>query len=237
VPAVKIASGDLTNHPLLGYVARLKLPVILSTGMSYLDEVRSSRKLLLDSGCPSVVILHCVSRYPTQPHELNLGAIGVLCSEFPDTIGFSDHTEGTWAAPAAVALGARFIEKHFTLDRKMPGPDHALSAEPHELRAIVEASRNVFDSLGSGAKEPSELELKNRHLGRKGLYASRLIEVGETVGPDDLKILRPEGEIKAADLPMVVGLKASREIREGEALTWRALGKSRLKSNGRPGGH
>ena len=224
VPAFKIASGDLTNHPLVDYVARMGLPVILSTGMSGLDEVREAREVLLNSGCQNLVILHCVSRYPTPPAELNLGAIRVLETEFPEIIGFSDHTEGTWAAPAAVALGARFIEKHFTLDRGLPGPDHALSAEPCELKTIVEACRNVFDSLGEGVKEPSELELKNRHLGRKGLYATRPLKVGETIGMADIRILRPEGGIKAADLPKAIGRIVTRTIKEGESLTWESLG-------------
>ena len=127
VPAVKIASGDVTNYPLLEFVGGLKLPVILSTGMSYLDEVAGAREVLINGGCEKLAILHCVSRYPTRPEELNLRSIETMLDEFPEVIGFSDHTEGVWAAPASVAMGARFIEKHFTLDKALPGPDHALS--------------------------------------------------------------------------------------------------------------
>jgi N,N'-diacetyllegionaminate synthase len=229
VPAFKVASGDLTNHPLLEYIGAKGLPVILSTGMSWLDEVREAREVLLDSGCPYLAILHCVSRYPTTPVELNLGAIRELACEFPEVIGFSDHTEGIWAAPASVALGARFIEKHFTLDRNLPGPDQALSTEPHEFKALVDACRNVFISLGQGVKAPTDLELCNRHLGRKGLYASRLLKVGETLSLDDVRILRPEGEIKASQLKELLGKTVTGTVREGEPLTWEALG-------GAPGG-
>jgi sialic acid synthase SpsE len=224
VPAFKIASGDLTNHPLLKYVGHFGLPVILSTGMSFMDEVRKSREILLESGCSDLVLLHCVSRYPTPPEELNLGAITALQAEFPEVIGFSDHTEGTWAAPAAVTLGARFIEKHFTLDRKMPGPDQALSAEPSELAEIAKSSRLVFESLGTGEKKPSEGELSGRHLGRRGLYAGRRISAGERIAPEDIRIIRPEGEISASDLWLVAGRTASRVIRDGEAFTWESIG-------------
>jgi sialic acid synthase SpsE len=224
VPAIKIASGDLTNHPLLEYIGKLAIPVILSTGMSYLEEVRAAREVLLNSGCPDLVLLHCVSRYPTLPYELNLGAIRVLLSKFPEVIGFSDHTEGTWAAPAAVALGARFIEKHFTLDKTLPGPDHCLSAEPRELSIIVEASRNVFDSLGVGIKEPSDKELENRHLGRKGLYAARDITPGEVISACDVSIQRPEGEISAKELPLILGRVVSRQIAQGKPFMWESIG-------------
>lgn len=220
VPAFKVASGDLTNHPLLRYIGRLGLPVILSTGMSDLNEVREARHVLLDSGCPALAILHCVSRYPAQPGELNLRAIQLLLLEFPDVIGFSDHSEGIWASTAAVALGARFIEKHFTLDRTMPGPDHVLSAEPAQLEAIVQACRNVFESLGSGAKEPTADELTNRRLGRKGLYASRDIPQGTVVSMDDVVVLRPEGEIPARMLGAIIGKVSAVPIRKGEAFSW-----------------
>jgi N,N'-diacetyllegionaminate synthase len=223
VPAIKIASGDLTNHPLLQYVGKLGLPVILSTGMSYLNEVRESREVLLDAGCPGIVLLHCVSRYPAQPEDLNLNTIRTLLNEFPDPVGFSDHTEGIWASIASVALGARFIEKHFTLDKNLPGPDHALSAEPDELRAIVDGSRKVFNSLGDGVKKPTDDELKNRHLGRKGVYASKDIAPGQVLCADDVKLLRPEGEIKAADLKNVIGKKTAKPLCKGDAVIWDGL--------------
>jgi sialic acid synthase SpsE len=224
LPAIKIASGDLTNHPLLKHVGALGLPVILSTGMSYLEEVRAARDVLLSAGCPNLALLHCVSRYPTAPSELNLLAIGTMLQEFPEVIGFSDHTEGIWAAPAAVAVGARFIEKHFTLDRTLPGPDHALSVEPGQLALLVEAVRGVYEGLGDGEKKPCEEEVRKRHLGRKGLYASRDIAKGAVISRDDVKVSRPEGVIGAWALEVVLGKEACRAVKAGEEITWETVG-------------
>lgn len=224
VPAIKIASGDLTNHPLLAHVGSLNLPVVLSTGMSFLEEVRAAREMLLSAGCPSLAILHCVSRYPTAPFELNLRAIPTMLAEFSEVIGFSDHTQGIWAAPAAVALGARFVEKHFTLDRTLPGPDHALSAEPDELSALIRAVRSVFEGLGDGEKKPCEEELRKRHLGRKGLYASRDIPADTAISAEDVRISRPEGEIGAWALGFIVGRKTMQALKAGEEITWKGLG-------------
>ncbi len=223
VPAIKIASGDVTNFPLLEHVGGLGLPVILSTGMSYLDEVKGARDVLLNAGCEKLAILHCVSRYPTTPEELNLNAIETLLNEFPEVIGFSDHTEGTWAAPAAVAMGARFIEKHFTLDRTLPGPDHALSVEPNELKTLVDAVGNVFDGLGDGEKKPCPKELENRHLGRKGLYASQDLEPGHVLIVDDIKLSRPEGEISATEFGDVIGRMVSNSMKQGDEITRKVL--------------
>jgi len=223
VPALKIASGDMTNYRLLRHVAGLGLPIILSTGMSFLDEVRDARKVLIDAGCKNLVILHCVSRYPTVPEELDLMSIKTMVDEFPEVIGFSDHTEGTWAAPAAVALGARFIEKHFTIDKTLPGPDHVLSASPDEMKSLVEAIWNVYYGLGDGSKKPCPMEFKNRHLGRKGLYASRNIKAGSKITNDDIKLIRPEGEIRAVELDNVVGKTINANVSAGEEIRWDVL--------------
>ena len=191
--------------------------------MSFLDEVRDARKVLIDAGCKNLVILHCVSRYPTIPEELDLMSIKTMVDEFPEVIGFSDHTEGTWAAPAAVALGARFIEKHFTIDKTLPGPDHVLSASPDEMKALVEAIWNVYYGLGDGSKKPCPMEFKNRHLGRKGLYASREISAGEKITDDDVKLIRPEGEIRAVELDNVVGKTINANVSAGEEIRWDVL--------------
>ncbi|HEX9744234.1 MAG TPA: N-acetylneuraminate synthase family protein [bacterium] len=219
VPAIKIASGDVTNHLLLEKVAGLNLPVILSTGMSYMEEVVAARDVLVKNGCHEIVLLHCVSRYPTTPGELNLRSIKTMLDEFPDVIGFSDHTEGIWASIAAVSMGARFIEKHFTLDRKMDGPDHALSAEPDELKELVESIGNTYDGLGSGIKEPCPAELENRHLGRKGIYAALNIDPGTELTRDILKVSRPEGDIGADEIRQFFGLKINRKIQAGGEIT------------------
>ncbi len=223
VPAIKIASGDVTNHPLLEHVGGLGLPVILSTGMSFMDEVRAAREIILKAGCEKLAILHCVSRYPTTPEELNLNAIRAMADEFPEVIGFSDHTQGVWAAPAAVAMGARFVEKHFTLDCNLPGPDHALSVEPDELKALVEAVGNVFRGLGDGVKQPCPKELEKRHLGRKGLYIAKDIDKGSVLGEADIRLSRPEGELGAPEFFGLIGRKTSRPMREGDEITLDAL--------------
>lgn len=227
VPAIKIASGDMTNFPLLAKVGSFGIPVILSTGMSYMDEVSGSRQVLLNAGCRDFALLHCVSRYPTTPEEANLNSIVTMLNEFPEVVGFSDHTEGIWAAPAAVALGATFIEKHFTLDRTLPGPDHALSVEPGELKILVDSVRKVFDGLGSGIKEPCPEELKNRHRGRKGIYASHDLDEGTVLKREDLRISRPEGSIAAGRTGRVIGMKLARPVIAGSELVWEDFGPDR----------
>jgi sialic acid synthase SpsE len=228
VPAIKIASGDVTNHPLLNHVGGLGIPVIMSTGMCDLDEVRAARDVLLNAGCDRFALLHCVSRYPTRPDELNFRAIVTLREEFPEPIGFSDHTEGTWAAPASVAMGASFIEKHFTLDKKLDGPDHVLSTEPSELKELIEACKNVFMGLGDGIKKPCPEELKNRKAGRKGIYASRDLKAGTELTLEDLKFSRPEGEISVSDYKEIMGGIITGEIKKGEEVTRSKIGSSAL---------
>ena len=224
VPAFKIASGDLTNHALLAHVGSLGCPVILSTGMSYMDEVCAAREVLLNAGCEHLAILHCVSRYPTAPDELNLRAVVSMVDKFPEVIGFSDHTEGIWAAPAAVAMGARFIEKHFTLDRTLPGPDHALSVEPQELKNLVEAVGKVFDGLGDGIKQPCPMELEKRHLGRKGFYAARVLKRGEMISAGDIKISRPQGDVPATEYANIIGQMVLNDLTEGDEITRDSIG-------------
>jgi N,N'-diacetyllegionaminate synthase len=224
VPAFKIASGDLTNHALLQHVGSLGRSVILSTGMSYMGEVCAAREMLLNAGCEHLAILHCVSRYPTEPEDLNLRAIESMLAEFPEVIGFSDHTMGIWAAPAAVGMGARFIEKHFTLDRTLPGPDHALSVEPGELKALVEAVRNTFHALGDGIKQPCPIELEKRHLGRKGFYAARTLEKGAIISADDIKISRPQGNVPATEYANIIGQVVLMDLAEGDEITRDSIG-------------
>ena len=219
VPAIKIASGDLTNHALLNHVGGLGVPVILSTGMSNLDEVKSARGVLLNAGCEEFALLHCVSRYPTKPREVNFRAIETMRREFPEVIGFSDHTEGTWAAPVAVAMGASFIEKHFTLDKALPGPDHVLSTEPDEMKILIDACMKVFAGLGDGVKKPSTDEMQNRKAGRKGIYAARDLLVGTEIKFEDLKISRPEGEISASEYLNVVGSEVTKDLKPGDEIT------------------
>ena len=218
VPAIKIASGDITNHALLNHVGGFGVPVILSTGMSDLDEVRKAREVLLDAGCDKFALLHCVSRYPTKPREVNFRAIETMAREFPEVIGFSDHTEGVWAAPAAVAMGASFIEKHFTLDKSLTGPDHVLSTEPDEMKVLIDSCMKVFAGIGDGVKRPTEDELENRKSGRKGIYAARNLTSGSILQFSDLKFSRPEGEISASDYTDIVGSTITKDVKIGEEI-------------------
>ncbi|MCX6645354.1 MAG: N-acetylneuraminate synthase family protein, partial [bacterium] len=224
VLAIKIASGDITNNPLLKHVGGLNVPVILSTGMSDLEEVHRAREVLLNAGCDEFALLHCVSRYPAVPQDVNFRAIETMSREFPEVIGFSDHTEGIWAAPAAVAMGASFIEKHFTLDKSLPGPDQILSTEPDEMKALIDSCRKVFAGLGDGVKRPTTDEMQNRKAGRKGIYAARDLKNGATIQFSDLKFSRPEGEISATEYQDLIGGTITCDIKSGDEISWEVIG-------------
>ena len=192
-PMWKIPSGEITNYPYLVKVAKQGGPIILSTGMSRLAEVDDALQVLLDHGVTrdKVCILHCNTDYPTQFEDVNLRAMATMGAAFGTAVGYSDHTLGTEIPVAAVALGARTIEKHFTLDRNLPGPDHKASLEPGELKAMVREVRNIEKALGDGIKRPRERELKNIAPGRRSIVAARAIREREAFGEDNLVVKRP----------------------------------------------
>lgn len=192
VPLFKIPSGEITNLPLLRKIGGMGREVILSTGMSTLDEVRDAAAILRDAGLPdeSLTVLQCNTEYPTPFEQVNLRAMRTLQRALDVRVGYSDHTVGIEACIAATALGAQVLEKHFTLDRSRPGPDHAASLEPDELSAMIAAVRNVEAALGTGEKRPSPSERKNLHIARKYLVASRPIAAGETFSPQNLTAKR-----------------------------------------------
>jgi sialic acid synthase SpsE len=223
VGAIKVASGDITHFPMLRHIGSKGVPVILSTGMSRLSEVDEARRVLYESGCPGMVLLHCVSRYPARPADLNLRSMVTLGDVFGELYGFSDHSMGYLAAIAAVAMGAKFIEKHFTIDKKLPGPDHKLSTDPDEMKALVYSVRYVEKALGREAKRPTPEELRDRHLGRRGCYAARDIRTGEKLSESNIKFTRPEGIIPAKLWPTIKGRKTSRPINQGEPIDWGML--------------
>jgi sialic acid synthase SpsE len=196
------------------------MPVILSTGMSYLSEVDEARRVLYESGCPGMVLLHCVSRYPAEPVDLNLRSMVKLREAFGELVGFSDHSIGITAAITAAALGANFIEKHFTLDKNLPGPDHKLSAGPHEMKALVDAVRYVEKALGKGIKEPTSEELRDRHLGRRGCYAAKDLRKGARLTRSSVKFTRPEGAVPAKLWERVKGRKLARGVKKGDVSDW-----------------
>lgn len=217
---VKIPSGEITNLPLLRYMTRLGKPVILSTGMANLGEIEAALDVIEQAGTPRslVTILHCTTEYPAPMGDVNLRAMASLKAAFGCDIGYSDHTVGIEIPIAAVALGARVIEKHFTLDRNLLGPDHQASLEPDELKAMVDAIRNVEHALGDGIKRPSQSELKNKVIARKSLVASRVIRAGEVFSADNITAKRPGTGISPMRWDEVMGRPAPRDFAADELI-------------------
>ncbi len=223
VVAYKIPSGEVTNHGFLRYLAQKEKPLILSTGMSTLAEVAEAIEVIIAAGNQQLYLLHCVTEYPAPFAEINLKAMLTLENAFGFPVGYSDHTEGIEVAVAAVALGARIIEKHFTLSRDMAGPDHKASLEPHELRAMVEAIRNVEDSLGNGVKMPAPCEMKNMAVARKSVVARRDIASGERISRENVAIKRPGHGIQPKDIDKVMGLMVTTDVAADSVITWEDL--------------
>jgi len=220
---VKIGSGEITDAPLLEYVGRKKQAVILSTGASTLAEVSEAVGVLKNAGCPDLILLHCVSNYPAPANELNLRAMLTLKREFGLPVGFSDHSMGNAAAIAAVAMGAVAIEKHFTLDRTMEGPDHAASAEPGELKQLVDDLMLVHAARGDGIKRPMPSESANQPLIRRSLVAGRNLAKGDVLGRAMIEIKRPADGIDPRRLNEVIGRKLTRDLRDDEPIRWSDL--------------
>jgi sialic acid synthase SpsE len=191
MPVFKVPSGEITNYDLLRHVARKGKPVIMSTGMSKLDEVRRAVDLMRGEGVTEMVLLQCVSNYPADPADANLRAMLTMQREFEVPVGYSDHTLGIEVALAAVALGACVIEKHFTLDRNLPGPDHRASSDPAELAALVRGVRKVESAMGSGRKEPAASESDTAAVARRSLVAEIDIAPGTMLTPDMIGVKRP----------------------------------------------
>lgn len=218
---VKIPSGEITNLPFLRYVARPGLPVIMSTGMANLGDIEAAIDVLELAGLrrEQITLLHCNTEYPTPMQDVNLLAMANLGRAFGVAVGYSDHTQGIEVAIAAVALGATVIEKHFTLDRSLPGPDHQASLEPAELRAMVAAIRNIELALGDGIKRPSASEHKNRLIARKSLVAARPIHAGELFSADNLAAKRPGSGVSPMRWDEVIGRPAPRNFAADELIT------------------
>jgi len=212
IDRVKIASGELTNGPYLKRVAALGLPVYLSTGMATLEEVRDALRLLEAAGLAKefVTVLQCTTEYPTPAEDVNLMAMRSMRDALEVEVGYSDHTEGIAAAIAAAALGARVIEKHFTLDRSLPGPDHRASLEPADFAEMVDAIRFVESALGDGVKRPSAAELENAAVARKSIVAAGEIREGDFFSQDNLAVKRPGTGVSPLRFDELVGRRASR---------------------------
>lgn len=208
VPFLKIGSGEITNIPYLRLIGSKKMPVIISTGMSDMKDVERAYHLLLDSGASSVGVLHCTTNYPCPMNEVNLSAMQTIKAVIGCKVGYSDHTMGIVVPIAAVALGAEIIEKHFTLDRSMDGPDHAASLNPDELKQMVQAIRNVETAMGDGIKKPNDSEMAISQVVLKRIVAAREIIKGELFSADNLTVKRSDHGLSALEWDSVVGCKA-----------------------------
>lgn len=219
----KVPSGEITNYPYLKKLGRFKKPVILSTGMATLGEIEAALNILTLEGLDrrQITVLHCNTEYPTPMEEVNLKAMLAIQQTFQVEVGYSDHTLGIEVPIAAVALGASVIEKHFTLNRNLPGPDHKASLEPDELKAMVAAIRNIEKAIGGhGRKEPTTSELPNKPIARKSIYLNKSVAAGTQLTEEHLIPLRPGDGISPMDWNIVIGRKAARDLTAGQQLQW-----------------
>jgi len=216
----KIPSGEITNLPYLRKIGKLKKKIILSTGMADLGEIEDALDILIDAGTPKkdIMVLHCNTGYPTPMEDVNLRTMITIKDAFQIDVGYSDHTLGIEVPIAAVALGARVIEKHFTLDKDMPGPDHRASLEPCELKAMVKAIRNIERILGDGIKKPSPSEMENIHLVRKSIVAARDIKKGKVFTEENITVKRPGNGISPMDWKNVIGRRAIKDFKKDELI-------------------
>ena len=223
VPFYKVASMDVTNLPLLAYVAAKRRPLVIATGMATLGEIEQALDTVRGEGNEEVALLHCVSIYPPDYRSIRLLNIPMLRDTFAVPVGFSDHTLGTSVPLAAVALGACIIEKHFTVDTDMAGWDHAISADPEQLRTIVEEGRHIFDALGGRPRVVSEAEIEKRERFRRSLVATQALGCGHVLREEDLTAKRPGTGISPAELRHVVGRALCADIEEDHVLRWEDL--------------
>jgi N,N'-diacetyllegionaminate synthase len=218
---LKIPSGEITNLPYLRKIGKIGCKVIISTGMADLGEIEDALDVLTQSGTKleDITVLHCNTEYPTPFEDVNLNAMLTIKKAFPGIkVGYSDHTLGIEVPVAATAMGAEVIEKHFTLDKSMKGPDHRASLEPDELKAMVKAIRNIEKSMGTGIKKPSPSELKNKPIARKSIVAARDIKKGEIFTEDNITVKRPGTGISPMQWDEIINTISSKNYQEDELL-------------------
>ncbi len=220
VAAFKIPSGEIIDFPLLKHIAQKKKPMILSTGMSTIDEIEEALAVIQKEGTTEIILLHCVSSYPAKAEDMNLRAMETLRRTFKLPVGLSDHTLGITVPTAAVALGACVIEKHFTLDRSLPGPDHRASLEPDELKQMVASIRDVERALGNGAKKPTPKEEENKKAARRSIVARVAIPEGTIITEDMLEVKRPGIGLEPRHLVALIGKRTKKDINSGELINW-----------------
>lgn len=218
IPFIKIGSGEVTNIPYLRYMGSKKLPVILSTGMSYLSDVDIAIRTLREAGCPDITVLHCTTNYPCPYDTVNLKAMLTLKNAFNLPVGYSDHTIGTDVSVAAVALGATVIEKHFTLDKNMEGPDHKASTEPEEFKKLVDGIRCIEKALGTGEKVPSNDERKISEVVLKRIVTTKSINKGELFSEENVTVLRNDTGLPSSMWDYMIGTVAKKDYVSGESV-------------------
>ena len=218
MPFWKIPSGEVTNYPYLVALAKTGKPVVMSTGMCEMQEIEDAIAVLRENGASDIKLLHCNTEYPTPYEDVNLRAMKTLRDAFGVEVGYSDHTKGIEVPIAAVAMGASVIEKHFTLDRNMEGPDHKASLEPQELKQMVDSIRHIEAALGSGDKRPSPSEKKNMAVARKSIVAAARIKAGDILTEENITVKRPGNGICPMRWKEVLGTRAVRDFEEDELI-------------------
>ena len=223
VPFYKVGSYEITHYPMLAKIARTKKPIILSTGNSSIDDISAAVAVIEKNGCQDYALLHCVSQYPAKHKDMNLLCIKTLQRAFDSIVGFSDHTIDSISSIMAVALGASIIEKHITLNKKYPGPDHPFALEPEELKELVRIIRKTEIILGHPVKHVLESEKENHKIGRRSIIAATNIKKDETITRDKLVLKRPALGIHPKHFDDVIGKKAKDDIRKDEWITWEMI--------------
>ena len=218
IPIFKVPSSEINNYPYLKLLASFKKPIILSTGMSYEKEVKEAIKILVKNGIrkSDIILLHCTSQYPSKFSDLNLNAIKTLKNKFKCSVGYSDHSPGIIAPIAAVAMGARVIEKHFTISKKMIGPDHISSLDPNELKDVILSIRKLESSFGNGIKKPTISERENRLLGRKSIVAHKDIKIGEMFSEKNITTKRPGTGVSPINFFTFIGKKSKKNYKKDD---------------------
>ena len=223
VPCFKIASSDLTNMPLIRHIASMKKPMIISTGIGTIEEIEDAVNWCKDEGNNELALLHCVANYPAQPNEVNMNAMLDMQKKFAFPIGYSDNGESLLVDLVAAALGAQIIEKHFTLSKEMPGPDHAFSIEPNDLKSLISQIEEIFTIKGTNIKTPQPSEIKNRDLIRKSITAKHDLNQGDLITQNDILFKRPAGGIEPKSISMVLNKKLKTNIKKNSQILWSDL--------------
>ena len=223
VPAFKIASSDLVNRPLIEHIAKMNIPMIISTGLSILSEVEDAVNYCLYQGNHQIALLHCIAHYPTEPSEANLNAISTMREKFDAPIGYSDNGESTLVDLVAVSLGANIIEKHFTLDKTMDGPDHFFSIDPPGLKKLISQIRDIEKIKGNGKKIPQMSELEGRYFIRTSITANQDLSENQILTKEMISIKRPAEGIEPKYLDRIIGRKLNKKIQTDEAIHWNDL--------------